>query len=140
MLNWKKKQEQTPKNVFFHALANVHDHIHSLLLLQRMPKFYFFFNILMKCFHNSSPVRQKGTQNCSHTLSSLTILLFSDSFHFIREIFPHGNDLCVQGEASLLKKIIAIYQRKPQRKQLVGQKNRVCPSSTFILFLFPVSF
>lgn len=49
-------------------------------------------------------------------------------------MFPHGNDLCTQGEVSLLKKIIAIHQRKPQRKHLVGQKNGICPNSTFILF------
>lgn len=37
-------------------------------------------------------------------------------------------------EKPLLKKIIAIYQRKPPKKHLVGQKNRVCHNSTIILF------
>lgn len=77
------------------------------------------FWILLKCCHNSSPGRLKGTQHCSHTSSSLSSLLFSDSFYFTTEMSSHGNDLCVQGEASLLKKAGAIPQRKPQRKHLV---------------------
>lgn len=40
----------------------------------------------------------------------------------------------VQGETSLLKKIMAIHQRKPQRKHLLAQKNTVCSNSPFIIF------
>jgi len=50
------------------------------------------------------------------------------------EMFSHGNDLCIQEAASLTKKIMAIHQRKPQRKHLVAQKNTVCFNSPFIIF------